>query len=190
LLAYAIEWATQQPGVKVINLSLGTDGDSQTVHDAIEKAIQQGIIVVAAAGNDDTEAVQYPAGYENVIGVTAVDASSKKASFANYGKDWVDISAPGVGIMSTMISADGPGYASWSGTSMATAFVSGAAALVAQKFDMQAHSANLMVNQLTQTGLVVDADNPQYAGKIGRQLDISAALGVVPSLVYVPIAIK
>ena len=73
---------------------------------------------------------------------------------------------------------------------MATAFVSGAAALVAQKFDTQVHSASLMLDKLTQTGLVVDADNPHYAGKIGRLLDVSAALGVKPSLVYVPSAIK
>jgi subtilisin family serine protease len=186
LLAYAIEWAIQQPGVKVINLSLGTAFDSKILRDVIKSATDQGIIVVAAAGNGATNQVQYPAGYPDVVAVTAVDGNSAKASFANYGEEWVDISAPGVGIMSTMISEDGPGYATWSGTSMATAFVSGAAAQVAGKWEVEATDSSNMLSQLLDTGLVVDALNPQYAGQIGRLLDVSAALGVDAPLVYIP----
>lgn len=190
LLAYAIEWVTQQPGVKVINLSLGTEFDSKILRDVIENAIQRGIIVVAAAGNNGTTQIQYPAGYQGVVSVTAVDENSLKASFANYGVGWVDVAAPGVGIMSTMINEDGPGYATWSGTSMATAFVSGAAALVAEKWDVETATNRGLLDQLTETGLVVDALNPLYAGQIGRQLDVSAALDVEADLLYMPKSFK
>ena len=186
LLAYAIEWAAQQPGVKVINLSLGTEYDSKILRDVIAQTVERGIIVVAAAGNSGSDQVQYPAGYPDVIGVTAVDNNSKKATFANYGKGWVDVSAPGVSIMSTMVNVEGAGYATWSGTSMSTAFVSGAAALVAERWDVQAVDNKGMLTQLTETGMVVDALNPVYAGQIGRLLDVSAALGVDAALVFMP----
>jgi hypothetical protein len=191
LLAYAIEWAAQQPGVKVINLSLGTEGDSQILHDVIENVLAQGILVVAAAGNNNTNQIQYPAGYDGVISVTALDADSHKADFANYGENWVDVAAPGVGIMSTMINEDGPGYATWSGTSMATAFVSGAGALVAEQWSDQIRDASGvlddgMFGRIVGTGVVVDALNPLFAGQIGRLLDVSAALGVQPMLLFMP----
>ena len=202
LLAYAIEWVSQQPGVKVINLSLGTQFDSRILHDAIDRAIAKGMLVVAAAGNNGTSQIQYPAGYENVVGVTAVDENSLKASFANYGAGWVDVAAPGVGIMSTMISEEGPGYATWSGTSMSTAFVSGAAALVAEKwapagvsqadFDakMSIRIDEGILAHLTETGLAVDALNPLYVGQIGRLLDVSAALEVDAEVLYMPESLK
>ena len=190
LLAYAIEWAAQQPGVQVINLSLGTEFDSKILRDVIKRVVEQGIIVVAAAGNNDSDQVQYPAGYPDVIGVTAVDSNSHKASFANYGAEWVDLSAPGVGIMSTMINAEGAGYATWSGTSMSTAFVSGAAVLVAEKWDAQQATLGGMLEQLLDTGFVVDVLNPLFAGKIGRLLDVSAALDVQPSLLFMPLTEK
>lgn len=190
LLAYAIEWAMQQPGVKVINLSLGTEYDSRILRDVIKRATEQGIVVVAAAGNNSSSQIQYPAGYDGVVAVTAVDSNSLKADFANYGRDWVDIAAPGVGIMSTIISSDGPGYATWSGTSMSTAFVSGAAALVAGKWQISAANHNSLLGQLIYTGFVLDGLNPQYAGEIGRLLDVSAALGVDASIVYLPKSVK
>jgi subtilisin family serine protease len=186
LLAYAIEWVTQQPNVKVINLSLGTDFDSKILREVIANATAQGMIVVAAAGNSGTSKVQYPAGYHDVVGVTAVDGNSIKADFANYGVGWIDVAAPGVAIMSTMINDQGAGYATWSGTSMATAFVSGASALVAEKWDVESAHDGALLAQLVETGLVLDALNPTYAGQIGRQLDVSAALEVKAALLYVP----
>jgi subtilisin family serine protease len=191
LLAYAIEWAAQQAGVKVINLSLGTDSDSKILRDVIAETAEQGIVVVAAAGNTGTSKVQYPAGYDGVIGVTAVDRQSHKASFANFGKGWVDIAAPGVGIMSTMINQHGPGYATWSGTSMSTAFVSGAAALVAAKMQSQPSLSEEVANQLLATALEIDSLNPpEYAGKIGRLLNVRSALGVEDRLLFLPSAMR
>ena len=86
-------------------------------------------VVVAAAGNDaKSESIFpfYPAILDNVIDVTATDQANVKASFANYGPH-VDLAAPGVGIYSTMLDNT---YASETGTSMATPFVSGLAALL------------------------------------------------------------
>ncbi len=189
LLAYAIEWAAAQPGVNVINLSLGTEGNSKILEEVIRRVIEQGKIVVAAAGNGGVETLQYPAAYAGVIGVTAVDENDVKPSFANYGASMVDLAAPGVGIMSTMINADGPGYASWSGTSMSTAFVAGAVALLVDQSGAQPFTAAQALTQLVDNGEVLDDENPGYAGMLGRGLNVSGALGVdapIPSFVYLP----
>jgi subtilisin family serine protease len=181
LLAYAVEWAVNH-GADVINLSLGTEFDSQVLRDVVARAVAQGVVVVAAAGNGagngGVSTIQYPAGYAGVVGVTAVDANNKKATFANFGAGWVDVAAPGVGIMSTMVSSQGAGYATWSGTSMSTAFVSGAAAQVEGGPAAVAVGASLH-DLLVATGTNIDAANSaQYAGKIGRLLNVSRALGV------------
>jgi thermitase len=172
-LAYAIEWAVQE-GADVINLSLGAEGDSQVLADAINNAQTQGVVVVAAAGNDDVNALQYPAGYAGVLGVTAVDDQNSKAAFANYGSHWIDLAAPGVGITSTVPYSGGVGYASWSGTSMSTAFVSGASALVrAARPDA---TANEIGAQLIEAGANLDAANPGYVRQLGVLLDVGATL--------------
>jgi subtilisin family serine protease len=178
----------------VINLSLGTDANSKVLRDVIQQVISQGVIVVAAAGNGGISTVQYPAAYEGVIGVTSVDDENRKAEFANYGEKLVDLAAPGVGIMSTMITVDGPGYASWSGTSMSTAFVSGAAALVLdQKDDAGEVDSSLLgsfvVARLTTSGTDLELTNPEYPKQIGVGLNVSAALDVtapIPTLIRLP----
>ncbi|MCX6049808.1 MAG: S8 family serine peptidase [Chloroflexi bacterium] len=182
-LAYAVEWAVNH-GANVINLSLGTDADSRVLHEAIDNALLHNVVVVAAAGNDNSNAKRYPVGYAGVIGVTAVDGANVKADFANYGATWVDIAAPGVGITSTIITAQGSGYASWSGTSMATSFVSGAAALARQKFPL----ANpLTITQvLRATARNIDVLNPAYVGQVGGILDIGAALAATPDVSSTP----
>jgi thermitase len=112
-------------GAKIISMSLGGYGDSELLHDAVKYAYEAGVLVIAAAGNDNTNTKLYPAGYDEVIAVAATDQYDNKASFSNWG-DWIELAAPGVDIYSTV-----PwGYESWSGTSMATPHVSGVAALV------------------------------------------------------------
>lgn len=124
-IAEAIVWAADN-GADVINLSLGSPYFSQVLQDAINYAYNLGAVVVVAAGNENTNALRYPAACNNVITVAATDANNLKASFSNYGSH-IDVAAPGVGILST--TRDG-GYGYMQGTSMATPFVSGAVALI------------------------------------------------------------
>ena len=76
-------------------------GYSQLVSDAVEYATAHGALVIAAAGNENTNQPMYPGAYEGVIAVAATNTTDTRASFSNFGS-WVDISAPGVGIYSTM----------------------------------------------------------------------------------------
>jgi hypothetical protein len=174
VLAYAIEWAVGQ-GADVINLSLGADFDSAVLSDTIQAAIAQGVVVVAAAGNDNSTAPHHPADLPGVLSVTAVDGGLRKAPFANYGAGWVDLAAPGVGITSTIVGPQGSGYATWSGTSMATPFTAGAAALAVQKLGTAA-SAQTVAALLTGGAQNIDAHNPAFAGQLGGFLDVGAAL--------------
>jgi subtilisin family serine protease len=115
-----IDWSAKN-GMQVISMSLGTNTDFQSLHDAVDRAYLQGVVVVAAAGNDYGGPISYPAAYDNVIAVTATDSNNKIASFSNIGPQ-AEIAAPGVNIYSTY---KGGGYATLSGTSMSTPFVSG-----------------------------------------------------------------
>jgi serine protease len=80
--------------VKVINLSLSSSGFNQTVKDAIDRATAAGVLVVAAAGNDGSHSVNFPADQPNVLGVGATDALKNKAYYSNTGEE-LDVVAPG-----------------------------------------------------------------------------------------------
>ena len=116
--------AAADNGANVINLSLGSQGDSGVLRDAIDYATERGVAVVAASGNDGVEQVSYPAAYENVIGVSAVDATGSFADFSNTGEG-VDLSAPGVGVSTAWAEDQSLDF---SGTSAAAPFVSAAIA--------------------------------------------------------------
>lgn len=124
-IAQAIVYAADN-GAKVVNLSLGGSEPSAVLEDAVNYAVAQGAVVVAAAGNSGTNSPNYPAAYAAAIAVAATDSSNVRASFSNYGS-YVDLSAPGVSILSTFLSS---AYSSKSGTSMAAPHVAGAAALL------------------------------------------------------------
>jgi thermitase len=112
-------------GAKIVNLSLGGPDDSSTLADAIQYAHQNGVLVVAAAGNT-YGAVLYPAAYPHVLAVAATDHFDERHPASSFGPE-LDIAAPGVSIYSTFL--DG-GYETLTGTSMAAPHVSGLAALL------------------------------------------------------------
>lgn len=127
----AIHYATKMK-VNIMSNSWGGGGFSQELFDAIKKARDQGILFVAAAGNESNNNdsnPSYPASYklDNVLSVAAIDNQDRLASFSNYGRTAVHVAAPGVNIWSTVLNDK---YASYSGTSMATPHASGIAALL------------------------------------------------------------
>ncbi len=126
----AIRYATEM-GADIINYSGGGDSFSNAEYQVIEEARRKGIIVVAAAGNEHANANTfpfYPASYnhDNIISVTAIDKKIRILETSNFGLKTVDIAAPGEDIYSTKPDNS---YETMSGTSQATAFVSGAVAL-------------------------------------------------------------
>jgi serine protease len=119
-------------GAQVINLSLGGDGKSKILEEAVNHAIAKGVVVVAAAGNSGRK-VGYPAGYPGVIAVSATDSNDKIAYFSSRGPQ-VAIAAPGVNVTQQTICEGGKNkceiFGSFSGTSMASPHVAGAAAML------------------------------------------------------------
>lgn len=124
-------------GAKVISMSLGGRFDSFTLQNAVNYAWNKGALLVAAAGNDYSGKISYPAAYANVIAVSALNQDDSFAVYSNHGKK-IELAAPGTGIYSavptgTCSLCDSSGYKYLSGTSMATPFVSGSAGLVLSK---------------------------------------------------------
>jgi len=122
-IAKGIVWAVDNEA-KVINISLVVPNSSPALEQAIDYAWSKGIVLIAGAGNNIKSVPVYPAAYPKVIAVAAIDSEGELWSKSNYG-DWVDAYAPGVEIYSTL---PGNNYGYQSGTSMATAYVSAAAA--------------------------------------------------------------
>jgi len=118
---------------RVISCSWGGSGFAQTSQAVINYAWARGCLVIAAAGNSNVNAPNYPAAYPNVYCVAAVESNDVKSSYSNYGS-WVDIAAPGSNINSTVpYSGATAVYQLNSGTSMATPLVAGLAGLMLSK---------------------------------------------------------
>ena len=124
-IARAIVYAVDN-GAHIINLSLGDPRYSPLLADAVGYADEHGVVVVAAAGNEGSDEVFYPARLPQTIAVTAVGRDGRPASFSNFGPS-VDLSGPGVAVLSTQPAGS---YGLLSGTSMAAPHVAAAAALV------------------------------------------------------------
>lgn len=129
---YAIDRKRNGVNLRVISASWGSTAYSKALEDVIRAAGEEGILFVAAAGNSSTnndKSPHYPSNYDlpNVISVAALDRNDNLASFSNYGAKTVHVAAPGREILSTWLNDD---YREASGTSMATPYVAGLAALI------------------------------------------------------------
>jgi thermitase len=189
-VAEAIAYADIK-GADVINLSLGTPSWSRLVREKVNGAMAGGAVVVAAAGNYDSTLPQYPASNflpaakdnDGLLAVTSVSPAEKKSDFANYGK-WVDIAAPGEEILSTYPVNK---YAYWTGTSMATPFVAGEAALI------HADAASLgparIEKRIRLGARCVDEKNePVYWGMLGAgHADVYGSLEQVEGYRCIPV---
>ena len=165
-----VDGLTNANPARVLNLSLGGYGAcSTTYQNAINAVVDEGAVVVVAAGNSNDDVVNYrPASCDNVITVAALDSSTGgRASFSNYGEE-VGIAAPGVRIASTINSggrtavAGGDITALYNGTSMATPHVSGVVALM------------LAANQAAGGDLMADARKAETSSRITAKLQASA----------------
>jgi subtilisin family serine protease len=171
---YAVAMKNRGVNIRALNNSWGGGGFSQALEDAIRAADTAGILFVAAAGNSSSNndtTPNFPSNYNvpNVLAVAATTRTDAMSSFSSFGLTTVDLGAPGTDILSTI---PGNAYATFSGTSMATPHVTGAAALVLSINDA------LTVPELKQ--ILMDTGDPTaaMAGRTvsGKRLNVEAAL--------------
>lgn len=155
-----VQWAIDN-NADVISLSWGGGGYSQTEQDVINAAYAQGIVVIAAAGNDNNDLPHYPAAYEHVISVASLDDNDSKSSFSTFGTT-IDISAPGRGILSTIPTNQ---YDSFGGTSMATPLVSAIVGYLLSGFPTL--TPDEVEALIKRTADDISAQNAAFTGKLG-----------------------
>ena len=160
-------------GARVINMSWGGRGRSFVLRDAVDYAYARGVLMVAASGNESEGASIFPAGYRKVISVAATEQHKQKFYQSNFGAS-IDIGAPGNVILSTHINNR---YRPLSGTSMATAHVSGVAALIISKRPSLTHRE---VRQILLSAVDPITESPELVGagnlNAARALMASASL--------------
>jgi len=171
---YVIDRKRAGVNVRIISASWGSTTKSRALEDIIRKAYDEGILFVAAAGNsssDNDRAPHYPASYNlgNVVSVAAVNRDDQLASFSNYGAKSVQVAAPGEEILSTWLEHD---FKELRGTSMATPFVSGVAALILSQ------NPKMSVDDLRAKLLKSVDPLPSLKGKISTGGRINAAKAV------------
>jgi subtilisin family serine protease len=172
---YVIQRKRDGVPVRVISASWGSRQRSRALEDVIRRAGDEGILFVAAAGNDGKDADRFPhfpSGYKlpNVTSVAALDRLDRLTSFSNYGAKGVHLAAPGKEILSTWLRNE---YQELSGTSMATPFVAGVAGLVLS------NEPNLSVKELRERllGSVDKLDTLQGKVVSGGRLNAARAVG-------------
>ena len=157
-----IKYAAEN-GADIISCSWGRGGAASIFEQSvINYATSLGAVVVAAAGNDYNEYNFYPASYNAITSVAAVAGNDIKAGFSNFGPT-VDMAAPGVSILGTVT---GGQYAKYSGTSMACPIAAGIIALVKTK--NPAWNGLQAAEQVRVSADNIDAQNPSFAGKLGK----------------------
>ena len=144
--------AAVDAGANVISMSLGSYATSPLLKAAVDYAAAAGVVLVAASGNDGVKQVLYPAAYDNVIAVGAVDANGNIAGFSNTGSE-ISLAAPGVGINSAW--TEGAGVVSFSGTSAAVPCVVGVVANILSDYGgslSPAEAAEQVINYTIDNG--------------------------------------
>lgn len=176
----AVQYAMAE-GAAVFNMSYGGDSYSDIENDAMQQLLTAGIVPIAAAGNkavDLNATPWYPVCYSSVFGVAASDDIDAAADFTNYGSNCIDVTAPGVGILSTLY-YDGLDFIDYydylSGTSMATPIVSGAAAL------LLAYNSDLAVSTVEQL-LTTTADDLNDPSLGSGRISVAQALAGISNL--------
>lgn len=154
-------------GAKVVSMSWGGPGYSQTLQDIINEATEEhGIVFISSAGNDNIEVKGYPAAYDNVLAVANTGPNDRKAGSSHFG-EWIDISAPGVNILSTVYgtSSSPSGYSQYTGTSMSAPMVAGLAAYILSQDPTL--SSQEVFDIIKNTADPIDGINNGYEGKLG-----------------------
>ena len=197
----ALDYLTDLKRRGVVNIvatnnSWGGGGFSQALLDAINRGGDQNILFIAAAGNsgrNNNSVASYPSNYvcnnsgarnwDCVIAVAAINSTGAKPSWSNYGSTTVDIGAPGDSIMSTIPVA--PGWARFSGTSMATPHVTGAAALC------ESINTSLSASQIRTAILTTRTLTNSLSGltTTGGRLDINAMATYCSNLSYIQLTL-
>ena len=160
-------------GARIINLSLGGTAASATLQEAVNYAWSKSSVLIAAAGNNGNDVPVYPAACQNVVAVSATDANDARASFSNYGT-YVDVAAPGVGILTTTAPDL---YTARNGTSFASPVTAGVAALMASAWPQGSNAGivDLLVNHTDDLG-APGADVYYGSGRINAARAVDAAL--------------
>jgi subtilisin family serine protease len=152
-------------GAHVINCSWGGNGGSQLEQDVIDYATQRGALVVAAAGNDNNNALLFPAAYRNVLSAAGTDNSDRRAIFFTSGSTygyWVDVSAPAINVYGTWQPNT---YLALDGTSFSSPIVAGLAALV--KSVHKDWKPQAIAEQVRLASDNIDSKNPNFVRQLG-----------------------
>lgn len=158
----AVDYALKN-GADIISMSFGSKTQQLTWNVLLAQAELQGTLLIAAAGNDNSEDIYYPAGYDQVLSVAAVDGNDQKASFSNYGET-IDVAAPGVVVRSTFFPGNST-YGNLSGTSMACPMVAGLAAML-KSYNEELSPQELIT--LIKSGCDdISSSNSAYTNKLG-----------------------
>jgi thermitase len=173
----SIVWAADH-GANIISMSWGTESDSQYLLDALTYAANHGVVLVASAGDANTDTRHYPAAYDNVIAVAATDQRDALWDSSDFG-GWVDVAAPGVDILTTIME----GYrTAWNSTQFACPQVAGVAALLLSKYPACPYPT-LMAQTILPSA--VDPINSSGSYTFGR-INASKALQPVTMLNPIP----
>jgi len=166
-----IQWAANN-GANVINMSWGGTGYSQTNQNLINTIYNMGVVLLAAAGNDNVSTLHYPSAYNHVISVASTDGNDEKSGFSNFGTT-IDICSPGgsntggpSGLLSTTFNSSTYGnYDLMQGTSMATPVATGMAGLILSVNPEL--TPDEVENIMKTTADDIYAINPTYVGQLG-----------------------